>query len=1071
MAYNTYPLERPFLKSFGFNPSPVVTNGIPYWADSYANPKCVYTPAWREYWEEQLYYCINGYETAGVFIPGRYYYYLNFCYTSSVSGTGAFRPTYVDSQYEFFLLVEEAKRLGKNIILPKGRRKGITISEISIIDHGFRFLPSYHAGIGAGASTYSDEFLAKWEYCDSRMVNEFKVRHTGTDIITAGWEEKAETGGWITGGSSNMIYIQTMFADPEAFKGKYFQDVIFEESGEFDNLIKAYQATKKCVMDGNEQKGTIFFCGTGGNIKTGSSGFETIWHNYEDFNGLRYFFDGRKFYKPCVGGNKNEKGEINEDVPNLKHIEPHQRIGIEDLDRAEELINIEKAKLLKNPDKTNYWEECKDNPTDIKEVFRRSSSNTFPVEILNKQMYDIKEAEGAGDRKWGKFKLEFVLNAKGERVEPWQVVAKPLPNDTDEKECVCILFDGMPMPAMENMFVGGCLTEGEKVMTDTGLMNVELVTKENKLINDKGDCVEIHELLRRSVINKNTYNIRVSNTFRTTTFTEEHPILVAKTVWNKDKGIDRNKFDFNYKEVSRIEVNDWIKVPNIYCKKNDINISFLWKNTYKKGHKVRNPVYEKDFWWLVGLWLGDGWCDTTKRSTSFAINILEPEYLKRLVKITRTLFDRDATIRERNGCFEITICNESLCKFLCDNFGKYAIGKKIPEWAKKIEKEHKKQLVLGYLDSDGSISHDKKRNLYNTQFISINLELVESIQDILFSLGYVSQICKLRSAGKYMFPNRTVASNIKECYQLRLGHGDTLRLAKDLWNDFDPKLKRIDFNSLKKIKRKRAADGCFIDESLEYIYFQIREINKGTYTGVVYNFNCDTHTFMCHHITTHNCDSYDTNQALTSKSLGAMVVLRRNHDIKGIEKMQPVCIIRTRPERRETFYEMCLMVSIFYDLRGRTLIDYAKNVILNYYTTNGCEKYLGKRPKKYESPNSEQTHVYGMLVPVPAIMHGMLETYFYNHGHKIWFDLIIDEALSFDDKTRYAESDKDLVDALGFALAMDGSYEYGVREEEEEDSDTYNMPEFRMNANGEMVLSQGGFDTDNHTEDGVSFGG
>ena len=38
------------------------------------------------------------------------------------------------------------------------------------------------------------------------------------------------------------------------------------------------------------------------------------------------------------------------------------------------------------------------------------------------------------------------------------------------------------------------------------------------------------------------------------------------------------------------------------------------------------------------------------------------------------------------------------------------------------------------------------------------------------------------------------------------------------------------------------------------VYIKIENIEESLYTGTVYNFECDTHTYMCRNILTHNCD-------------------------------------------------------------------------------------------------------------------------------------------------------------------------------------------------------------------------
>ena len=255
-----FSIGRPIVKSRQFCPNPVAKYGIPAYADSIVNPKVIGTNAWQQWWEEQLYYCINGYDAGGLWLPGRYYYYLNFFNTSSIVGFGAENPDYMDFQYEYFMLVEEAKRTGKNIVVPKGRRKGLSVMTTCIIDHGFRLLLTYKAGIAAGIKDYSDDFIDKWKFNNMHVAPELRTRllSKNYDDIIAGWDEKNElTGEWEQKGTMNMIYSRTMHNDPQVFKGKFLNDVIFEESGEFDNLLETYRATKACVMWGDNQEGTM----------------------------------------------------------------------------------------------------------------------------------------------------------------------------------------------------------------------------------------------------------------------------------------------------------------------------------------------------------------------------------------------------------------------------------------------------------------------------------------------------------------------------------------------------------------------------------------------------------------------------------------------------------------------------------------------------------------------------------------------------------------------------------------------------------------------------------------------
>jgi intein-encoded DNA endonuclease-like protein len=80
---------------------------------------------------------------------------------------------------------------------------------------------------------------------------------------------------------------------------------------------------------------------------------------------------------------------------------------------------------------------------------------------------------------------------------------------------------------------------------------------------------------------------------------------------------------------------------------------------------------------------------------------------------------------------------------------------------KYIPKNYKYELILGYLDSDGCITKDS-----TGEFVSINLELLESIQDILFSLGYKSSLQKLRDKGVHIVTRQE--SLTRDTYSLRM---------------------------------------------------------------------------------------------------------------------------------------------------------------------------------------------------------------------------------------------------------------------------------------------------------------
>lgn len=422
-------------------------------------------------------------------------------------------------------------------------------------------------------------------------------------------------------------------------------------------------------------------------------------------------------------------------------------------------------------------------------------------------------------------------------------------------------------PIQGHRYIMGCLTPFEKVMTNNGLKNIVDITNHDKLINENGDIVNIINKQIYEVINESIYEITVDNTYRTTTFTKEHPILISKPVLKRNylknnSSYNFNErywdFDFNYVKAEDVKVNDWVKVPNIYNKIIDIDFDKKWEEDIgdvRSDFKIKSPLQNVDFWWLVGVWLGDGWLQNYKNSFSVHIcfNKKEKYYLDKSLEIIKTQFDRNPSIVEKDTTFEIVFNSKELHSFLLKNFNQYSIGKRITEWVKYLPSEYKLNLIKGYFNSDGCWIKTTKKNQINSKisFVSVNLELLESIQDMLFSLGVISSLNKLRNEGKHEINGKT--SDTRKCYNLCLAHYDSLLLIK-LFNDLnDIKLKKFNIDDFE-IKNKRIISSCHLSKDEKWIYFKVKKIKESKYTGNVYNFECDTHTFMCHHITTHNCD-------------------------------------------------------------------------------------------------------------------------------------------------------------------------------------------------------------------------
>lgn len=608
------------------------------------------------------------------------------------------------------------------------------------------------------------------------------------------------------------------------------------------------------------------------------------------------------------------------------------KIKVTDFEKANTVLDQEQLDLSKDPDKSKLLKHRMYFPRSIQEMFLSESENPYPRELVEQQI-KLLESNPIGTA------VELYRDNSTKEVKhklSSKLVNTQFPNPDWKlfQDAPIVIYDFPKYKDTYGLHFIGCLPPGEKVMTDKGLKNVEEISLIDKLINTEGNQVDIFNLQQYNVTDEAVYEIKIANTLRTTKFTKEHPILVSENKTGyvsinryKREGLKQRykKLDFKFKPVSEVKIKDWVKVPNIYIKEVKPDYEQLWNEiTCNNCNKLKNPLQNKDFWWLIGLWLGDGW--TEKDRVAFVFNKKEPYYISKFIEVCKSLFDKDIIVgKDKESCAEYYISSIKLNLFLTKHFGRYADGKKISEWVKYLKPEFKKELLRGYLNSDGYVGISKTKQLLNIGFVSINLELLEAIQDILFSLGIISNMSLLRNEKTHFFGKKLC--NTKKCYQLRLGHTDSQILLNSIYDGQDHKInkvKKIDFG------RDVHFKNCFFSTSLDYIYFQIKQINKSQYSGKVYNFECDTHTYMCHHIPTHNCDTYNDDQVSHSDSLGSIHVYRKEHadltdDFRG-------CMVASyigRPKSAKEFNEIALMLTEFYN--GMVLYEHVTPSLLEYY--------------------------------------------------------------------------------------------------------------------------------------------
>lgn len=598
-----------------------------------------------------------------------------------------------------------------------------------------------------------------------------------------------------------------------------------------------------------------------------------------------------------------------EKAPGLKKI----KIEVSKFDDNSKIVKDRLNELVKS-DRELYVQERMSFPLSVDDCFLNTNVNRFPVEDALKHKSRLLEEGRPG-------KTVDVYQTDGKKMgyhfSDKQLA--PFPFKGGNIDAPVVIYEDPPEEGgvFDYTYAAGCLMPGEKVMTGNGLKSVEDVTDNDTLINKEGEEVRIIERMKFDKKDVNIYTVKLGNTFRTTTFTGEHPLYLSKHK-KTGKHTDEHKFEFDFKKVESASVGDWTKVPNIYANEWD-------ESTHMNGFES-----SIDFWYILGFWVGNGWIDKGNY-VSVAINEYDTITFDRIFRIVSNMGCEYLRSFKRKGCNYIVFKSNGLTNWIISVFGKYSYGKQIPEWVKHLKRDLKISFIQGYLDSDGCITKHTK-GYWQMEFVSVNMDLMEAFQDMLLSLGIVGNVTRLRKGREAFVVDRH--SYQREAYHLRIGNEGCWRF-KDLVHEiYDGDNQKIDkVSGDRGLKRNRR--DCFISDDFKYIYFAITDISVSKYTGPVYNFHCETNNYLCYHISTHNCDPYKADKAET-ESVGAFYILKRYVKINDPFAYRIVAAVASRPPSSDDFCRTCEILQEAYG--SRCLMENADRMY---------ELYLSRRSKQY----------------------------------------------------------------------------------------------------------------------------
>ena len=915
------------------------------------------TTEYRRYWDEQYRRSLFGFTADdGEYITGYFYFYLNFCpilltkKEQKKDGTGRSRtvvvrtkdfPRFYDYDRAYFDAVEEAENEGKHLVVIKKRGAGYSFKGGSMLCRNFYLIPDSKSFAIASEAEFltKDGLLTKaWDFMDfldqhtawskKRQKIDTKM-HKRASIVIDKDGVKTEVG------YKSEIMGITLKNDAQKARGKRAKLILWEEGGKFPNLKTAWQIARPSVEDSNVAFGLMIAYGTGGTDGADYEGLKDLFYEPDGYNCLPIVnqWDEENYGKSCgffVPEYYNMTGEYDGDLKEFTGLPFMDEHGNSNLNLSKRYsLEVRKKIFDSATDKTAIDRYVCEHPFTPAEATLNIKGNIFPKADLIRHLATIRNST-----KLKEFKQvgELVHDATSKQIT-WQINDR-LKDHTKyrlepgiNKNGAVVIWEHPCENPPYGLYIAGCLLPGEKVLTNEGLLNVEDVTLENKLVNKEGEVVDINTLLRYNKKNENIYKVHMSNVDRPTIYTQEHPLYVSETIDG----------EFDFLEVKKVKIGMWNKYPNFYNKTKELPLCLWDKHKSKTRSGINNPMLNEDFWWFIGHWLGDGFNNKQGYNytiyNSFGLN--EGEYVYKYKDIVSRLFQRNPNLKLQNGSNTHKFECKQLYLFLEENFGKYANRKYISEWVKFIPENLKLHLILGYLDSDGTVYRD--RTMIRGTFKSINRKLLNDIQDILFSIGIVSSFNLSNLESTYSIKGKT--GQTKTSYTLRLSQTELKKITDKF--GCDCKSRKLKLAKQIELKQKpRVSDKCIISENNKYIYIKIKEIEESSYTGIVYNFDCETHSFVTQYCTGHNCDPYDHDESGTN-SLGSVIIYKRFQNFESYYDL-PVAEYTGRPESAEDFYEIVRRLIKYYN--AKLLYENEKKGLYVYFSHKNEEYLLADQP-------------------------------------------------------------------------------------------------------------------------------
>ncbi len=366
------------------------------------NPKSEYGKWIREEYRR----CFEGYvrKSDGEWIPGDYYFFLNYCpiLLTEDNGTNAKSgrrkigfPRVWDGHYLMFHYLNRARGNGKHGFILASRSKGKSLSVASMLGKRFvlgefmdvmKRVTSYITAADKSKLIGGDQTLNKFQAIIDHLAQntEFPRKRLLSSLNDMTWTmgyKDLDTG--TQKGSLNTVVGVSSADNASKLRGTRGVLYVLEEAGTFSNLKKLYANLRPSVEEGQRAFGQIVGIGTAGDQESDFAGMQEIMYHPIGYRvqEVKNVYDrlgyGKEYFSYFFPGYMNYDGCYDEN-------------GNSDVVKALLIILQDRFQVKYNTSDVNaITKRIAEIPIVPQEAILRYGSNMFPITQINERIAQI----------------------------------------------------------------------------------------------------------------------------------------------------------------------------------------------------------------------------------------------------------------------------------------------------------------------------------------------------------------------------------------------------------------------------------------------------------------------------------------------------------------------------------------------------------------------------------------------------------------------------------------------------------------------------------------------------------